>query len=200
MSNALAGDRFPTAQGRSGSEKTDRKAYVQGVAWLIHGLPEDLDQHERTELMRSMPPALLNAAYETRPSASRLSYPLAPYHRRLSSSDHRTLVHRAVQAFVAQLVVPLQILWSCLVLLLGHAAQLERRYKVAEQVVKHSGELGYTVGRRGVRLSETIYSNGGARVGQLVTSTVTYTVEGLVKGISDGIREARAERRQVGDS
>ncbi|KAK7748550.1 hypothetical protein SLS53_000570 [Cytospora paraplurivora] len=191
--------------------RTDRKAYVQGVAWLIHGLPEDLDQHERTELIRAMPAALLEGAYRTSPSSSRLSYPSsaaassssAPFHsrRRSSSSDHRSLMHRAVQAAVAQLLVPLQLMWAYLVLLLGLAAELERRYNLTEQVVRHSGELGYTVGKRGVRLSEAIYSNGGARrMGRLVTGAVTYTAEGLVRGVSDGIRESRTERRRIGES
>lgn len=209
MSNALSEGMSPTAaQGHPNSERTDRRAYVQGVAWLVHGLPEDLDQHERTELIRAMPPVLLEEAYRTPlPSAgSRLSYrqpsppPPPPHHGRPGGPDHRSLMHRAVQAGVEQLVVPFQLLWACLVVLLARALQLERRYRVTEQVVRRSGELGYTVGRRGVRLSEVIYSNGGARVGQMVTGAVAYTAEGLVKGISDGIREARAGRRRIGES
>ncbi|ROW09350.1 hypothetical protein VMCG_02541 [Cytospora schulzeri] len=200
VSNALSEGISSTAQGHPASDRTDRKAYVQGVSWLIHGLPEDLDQHERTELIRAMPAALLGEAYKTSPSGSRLSYPSSsPYHSR-SSSDHRSLMHRTVQAVVAQLLIPFQLMWAYLIILLGQAVQLERRYRVTEQVVRHSGELGYTVGRRGVRLSEAIYSNGGARIGQLVTGAVTYTAEGLVRGISDGIREARTERRRIGDS
>lgn len=202
VSNSLSGSRSPTAQqGRPGSDRTDRKAYIQGVAWLVHGLPEDLDQHERTEVIRAMPPALLEAAYEASPSASRISYPSSsPYHRHgrssSASADHRSLMHRAVQALVAQLMIPFQILWVYLIMLLGRAVQLERRYKVTEKVVHHSGELGYAVGKQGVWLSEAIFNNGGARFGQLVTGTVTYTAQGLVRGISDGIREARIERRQ----
>lgn len=188
-----------TAQGHPGSERTDRKAYVQGVAWLVHGLPEDLDQHERTELIRAMPPALLEEARRTSPSGSRLSYPSPPHGGR-PAPDRRSLMHRAVQAAVAQLLAPFQLLWACLVALLGRAFQLERRYGVTERVVRRSGELGYMLGRRGVRLSEAIYSNGGARAGQLVTGAVAYTAEGLVKGISDGIREARTERRRMGGS
>ncbi|ROW16741.1 hypothetical protein VPNG_01662 [Cytospora leucostoma] len=216
VSNALSMGISPTGPvaGKGSSNprsdnRTDRKAYVQGVAWLIHGLPEDLDGHERTELIQAMPAALLEGAYRTSPSSSRSSYPSSassssssPHHsRRSSSSDHRSLMHRAVQAAVAQLLIPLQLMWAYLVLLLGLAAELERRYDLAEQVVRHSGELGYTVGRRGVRLSEAIYSNGGARrVGRLVTGAVTYTAEGLVRGVSDGIRESRTERRRIGGS
>lgn len=215
VGNALSMGISPTGPGAGkgsnpGSDnRTDRKAYVQGVAWLIHGLPEDLDQHERTELVRAMPAALLEGAYRTSPSASRSSYPSSSTPQRhgrrrrasLASADHRSLMHRAVQAAVAQLLLPLQLLWAYLVLLLGLAVQLERRYDLAEKVVRRSGELGYTVGKRGVRLSEAIYSNGGARrIGRLVTGAVTYTAEGLVRGVSDGIRESRTERRRIGES
>lgn len=198
MSNALSEGLTSTARGHPASDRTDRKAYVQGVAWLVHGLPENLDQHERTELIRAMPAALLAEAYKTSPSGSRSSYPSSPYHSR-SPSGHRSLVHRTVQAVVAQLMIPLQLMWAYFIILLGQAIQLEREYRITEQVVKHSGELGYTVGKHGVKLSEAIYSNGGARVGQLVTGAVTYTAQGLVKGISDGIKEARMERRQIGE-
>lgn len=200
----------PAAAGR-----IDRKAYVQGVAWLVHGLPDDLDKHERTELIRAMPPALLEEAHRTpvsqqqQPAGTRPPYPSS-----LSSSAVYgyfgggtgaggmgdagwALAQRAARALVVQLLVPLHVLWAYVVVLLGRAVQLERRYKVAEQVVKHSGELGYGVGRGGVRLSGVIYNHGGARVGHLVTNVVAYTADGLVKGISDGIREARTERRRV---
>lgn len=202
----------PAAAGR-----IDRKAYVQGVAWLVHGLPDDLDKHERTELIRAMPPALLEEAHRTPVSQQEQQQATArrPYPSSLSSSGVYgyfggssvgvggvgdagwSLAQRAARALVVQLLVPLHVLWAYVVVLLGRAVQLERRYKVAEQVVKHSGELGYGVGRGGVRLSGVIYNHGGARVGHLVTNVVAYTADGLVKGISDGIREARTERRRV---
>lgn len=200
----------PAAAGR-----IDRKAYVQGVAWLVHGLPDDLDKHERTELIRAMPPALLEEAHRT-PVSQQQQQPVTPRPLYPSSSPSVygyfgggnaggvgdagwALAQRCARALVVQLLVPLHMLWAYVIVLLGRAVQLEREYKVAEQVVKHSGELGYGVGRGGVRLSGVIYNHGGARVGHLVTNVVAYTADGLVKGISDGIREARTERRRVED-
>lgn len=203
-------------QGHPAAGRIDRKAYVQGVAWLVHGLPDDLDKHERTELIRAMPPSLLDEAHRT-PASHQQQQPL--YYPSSSSSSSVygyfggggggggmvpdvvdagcALAQRLARALVVQLLVPLHMLWAYVVVLLGRAVRLEREYKVAEQVVKHSGELGYGVGRGGVRLSGVIYNHGGARVGHLVTNVVAYTADGLVKGISDGIREARTERRRV---
>lgn len=218
VNNALSEGRPSTVHGHPAAGRIDRKAYVQGVAWLVHGLPEDLDKHERTELIRAMPPSLLEEAHRTpaaqqhaaaaRPlypssssSSSSLSSAYYGYFGRSSEGSRGGVVgdavQRATRALVMQLLVPLHILWAYAVLLLGRAVQLEREYKVAEQVVKHSGELGYSAGRGGVRLSGVIYNHGGARVGHLVTNVVAYTADGLVKGISDGIREARTERRRV---
>ena len=221
VNNALSEYRpSPLGQGHpGGAGRIDRKAYVQGVSWLVHGLPDDLDKHERTELIRAMPPVLLEEAHRT-PAAHQM--PAPPYHTSTSSSFSPsssvygyftgagsgggggvgeagwTLAQRAARSLFVQLVlVPLHMLWAYVVVLLGRAVQLEREYKVGEQVVKHSGELGYGVGRGGVRLSGVIYNHGGARVGHLVTNVVAYTADGLVKGISDGIREARTERRRV---
>lgn len=214
VNNALSEGRPASVQGHpSAAGSIDRKAYVQGVAWLVHGLPDDLDKHERTELIRAMPPSLLEEAHRTPASQQQ-----AATARPLSSSSSVygyfgggggssvgagvgdagwTLAQRLARAVIVQLLVPLHFLWAYVLLLMGRAVQLEREYKVAEQVVKHSGELGYGVGRGGVRLSGVIYNHGGARVGHLVTNVVAYTADGLVKGISDGIREARTERRRV---
>lgn len=202
-------------QGHPAAGRIDRKAYVQGVAWLVHGLPDDLDKHERTELIRAMPPSLLDEAHRT-PASYQQQPPLYPSSSPSSSvygyfggsgggggmvpdvvDAGCALAQRLARALVVQLLVPLHMLWAYVVVLLGRAVRLEREYKVAEQVVKHSGELGYGVGRGGVRLSGVIYNHGGARVGHLVTNVVAYTADGLVKGISDGIREARTERRRV---
>ncbi|KAK2613626.1 hypothetical protein N8I77_000526 [Diaporthe amygdali] len=212
VNNALSEGRPPSVQSQPGANRIDRKAYVQGVAWLVHGLPEDLDKHERTELIRAMPPALLEEAHRTPPSSQPAARPSYPSSSSTSPSSNygylmgggvgdagRTLVQRAARALVVQLLVPLHLLWAYVVVLLGRAVQLERKYKVTEQVVRHSGELGYEVGRGGVKLSGVIYNHGGARVGHLVTNMVAYTADGLVKGISDGIREARTERRQIAD-
>lgn len=202
-------------QGHPAAGRIDRKAYVQGVAWLVHGLPDDLDKHERTELIRAMPPSLLEEAHRT-PASQQQTATARPLTPSSSSSVYGyfgggsgssvgggvgdagwTLAQRCARALIVQLLVPLHVLWAYVILLMGRAVQLEREYKVAEQVVKHSGELGYEVGKGGVRLSGVIYNHGGARVGHLVTNVVAYTADGLVKGISDGIREARTERRRV---
>ncbi|KKY38572.1 hypothetical protein UCDDA912_g01409 [Diaporthe ampelina] len=211
VNNALSEGRPSSLHGHPAAGRIDRKAYVQGVAWLVHGLPDDLDKHERTELIRAMPPALLEEAHRTPVSQQQSPpYPSSSASSSSSSSAYGylvgggvgeagiTLVQRAFRTLVMQLLVPLHMLWAYVIVLLGRALQLEREYKVAEQVVKHSGELGYGVGRGGVRLSGVIYNHGGARVGHLVTNVVAYTADGLVKGISDGIREARTERRRVG--
>lgn len=174
----------------------DRRAYVQGVAWLLQGLPDDLEVHERNELVRAMPDSLLEEMeiVERRSGASNNHAQLARRERKSPAAlpppsepfDDRSLVHRAVAAVVVQLMLPLQIFWAYFITLLSRAVYLERKYKVTEQVVKHSGELGYTMGKRGVKLTGTIYNNGGSRVGQ----GLLYVADGLVKGIRDGIQEA----------
>lgn len=188
VQNALSSENHSPA-----AQLNDRRAYVQGVAWLLQGLPEDLDAHERNELVRAMPTSLLEEMEVERVGdTSSTHQQLVRRQRRpptLSTTepfDDRSLVHRAVAAVVVQLMLPLQLFWAYFVMLLSRALTLERKYKVTEQVVKHSGELGYTMGKRGVKLTGTIYNNGGSRVGQ----GLLYVADGLVKGIRDGIQEA----------
>lgn len=194
MNNALSDNRSSADPGYPGSDRNERRAYVQGVTWLMQGLPEDLDARERTDLLRAMPNSLLgdmnlNSGVRRLGSSSRA----------FRGAKDRSIVHRAVAAIVVQLLVPLQALWAYFITLLSRALQLERKYKIMEQVVRHSGELGYMMGKRGVKLTGTIYNNGGARVAAMVMDTVTYVADGLVKGINDGIREACLELRETRD-
>lgn len=171
---------------------------MQGLAWLMQGLPDDLDAGERSDLMRAMPGTLLDEM-SRRSGGGGNGRRLGPPRGRgaNSAAQRRTLIQRVVAALVVRLVGPLQFLWTYLLLLLTMLAQMERKYKVTELVVRHSGELGYTVGKRGVKLSGTIYKHGGARVGAVVTDAAAYVADGLVKGIGDGIREACLELREA---
>lgn len=199
VNNALSDSRPPSAQGYGSGDRNERRAYVQGLAWLMQGLPDDLDAGERSDLMRAMPGTLLDEMSRRSGgggggSGRRLG---PPGNRGASAAQQRTLIQRVVAALVVRLVGPLQFLWTHLLLLLTMLAQMERKYKVTELVVRHSGELGYTVGKRGVKLSGTIYKHGGARVGAVVTDAAAYVADGLVKGIGDGIREACLELREA---
>lgn len=171
---------------------------MQGLGWLLQGLPHDLDDHERTDLRRAMPSYLLGE----RSSGGGGGGGRGEGDRRLVGSalrpgdGRRSFIARVVAALIVQLVVPMQFVWAYLITLLGRALYLERKYKVAERVVKSSGELGYTVGKTGVKLSGVLYNHGGAQVGAVLTGAVAYVADGVVKGISDGIREACLEAEE----
>lgn len=212
VNNALSERRASFSQSRGGAaadgdHSNERRAYVQGLAWLLQGLPQDLDEQERQDLTRSMPSHLLQGGDMDRnrghrrlgPPSSSSSQRTGRRRSRRSDDDGRSFIQRAVAALIVQLIGPMQILWAYLLTLLGHAIYLERKYKVTEHVVKHSGELGYTMGKNGVKLSGVIYHNGGARVGAVLTDAVAYVADGVVKGISDGIKEACLELEKDGN-
>lgn len=207
VNNALSERRSSFSQGRGGAaadgdHSNERRAYVQGLAWLLQGLPQDLDEQERQDLTRSMPSHLLQGGEMDRNRGHRRLGPSQRTGRRRSrrsDDDGRSFIQRAVAALIVQLIGPMQIIWAYLLTLLSHAIYLERKYKVTEHVVKHSGELGYTMGKNGVKLSGVIYHNGGARVGAVLTDAVAYVADGVVKGISDGIKEACLELEKDGD-
>lgn len=94
----------------------------------------------------------------------------------------------------------MQTFWAYFIVLLGYAVYLERKYKVAEAVVRCSGAMGYALGVNGVRCVGVVYQHGGARVGAVVTEAVAYVCDGVLKGVSDGIREACAEGREEGET
>lgn len=203
MNSAISERRSSFSHGRADVDHSnERRAYVQGLAWLLQGLPHELDDHERQDLLRAMPPYLLGETDRHRGGGGRRRPGRHPSSRTAGGGGgdgDRSLIQRVVAALIVQLIVPLQVLWAYLATLLGHAMYLERKYKVTEHVVKHSGELGYAMGKNGVKLSGVIYHNGGARVGAVLTDAVAYVADGVVKGISDGIKEACLDLREDGD-
>ncbi|KAJ9138926.1 hypothetical protein NKR23_g8229 [Pleurostoma richardsiae] len=160
----------------------ERKAYIDGVSFLLKGLPRDLDESEMIALGSSLPTTFgsMSATGGLPNSASSQAY------------GERNVLHRSIQTVVVKLFVLLHLIMPYVIFLLRQLAQLERKYKVSENVVGQTIELANAFGRCSVSLSGTIYNMSDGKVGQALANVFAWAIEGVAGGISDGVGEGLA--------
>ncbi|KAI1638132.1 hypothetical protein F4809DRAFT_601373 [Biscogniauxia mediterranea] len=168
-----------------------RRAYIDGVAYMLKSLPDDLDDHETSVIRQALPSACAapaagsaidgNGAGFTGPGGQQRTIGWRP------SDQGKTLLHRAVAAVVSSLVVLLHVLMSCAVLLVRAGAQYERQYSISQHLVSRGFVFATAVGRHSVVLSGKICAMSDGRVGRAMTELAAWTVENVTGGIQDGI-------------
>ncbi|KAH6980588.1 hypothetical protein BKA56DRAFT_685336 [Ilyonectria sp. MPI-CAGE-AT-0026] len=145
----------------------ERKAFINSVIYLLNALPQDLDVCELRRIQSALP--------------EDVTY--------LDLGALRSILHRAVQMTVVNLISFLTYLMPYLMYLLGYAARIERKYKISEIVVGHRLDFVNSIGKQSVSLTETICQMNDGKVGQALLEAFIWTVDGFAQGISDGLGE-----------
>lgn len=159
----------------------ERKAFIDGVTYLLKALPRDLDECECKRLQDALPDSVVAS------NAVAVQPRLDP--SRPAASRTRSILHRGVQITVVNLIMLLGFLMPYLMYLLRCAARLERRYKVSETAVSHGVDLVNSIGKQSAVLTETVSQMNDGRVGQALLEAFVWTVDGVTQGISDGLGE-----------
>jgi len=157
---------FPLSSSGVGEFESD--AYVDGLAYLLRGLPENLTQHERDRLLRSMPGDIL------------------PHKLEQDSPTQASTIYRLTSSLVLRLIFAFSIILPYVLLALQWLANMERKYKVSE-----------TVGHYALQSTNSIVTHAGHilqasrghewRVGQMLLSRLLWTVEEVSRGVADGL-------------
>lgn len=156
----------------------ERKAFIDGVTYLLKALPQDLDAVELRRIHSALPEHMMQSdSVVARPRID------------IAHNQPRSILHRGVQMVVVNMVFLMSILMPYLVCLLRYAARMERKYKLSERVVGHSLDLAKSIGKQSASLTETLCQMNDGKVGQALTEAVIWTVDGVAQGISDGVGE-----------
>lgn len=162
-----------------------RKSYIDGVAYMLQALPDDLDDHERAVIRQALPEACV-------PRDPGQGYVMPPGQRAIGwHSDgpgrKRPLLHRTVAVLVSGLVLAIHVLASLAIAAIRVGAQYERQYNITQQLMARGLVVATAVGRHSVVISAKIYSLGDGRVGKAVADFASWWVESVTAGIQDGI-------------
>lgn len=191
MSNASSGVKWRYAeQGtflqHSASRETEdlvfaRKSYIDSVAYMLKGLPDDMDNYETSVIRRALPkscaPVGINGQIEAAPGRPGW----------VPSDRAKTFLRSTIQGSVAVIVLFLYLLLSFLAVILRAGADFERQYNVSQHLVSSGLTFATAVGKRSGALGERIYAMGDGKVGKVVSDLAVWTLEGVTGGIHDGI-------------
>ncbi|OTB08100.1 hypothetical protein M426DRAFT_200989 [Hypoxylon sp. CI-4A] len=172
-------------QQSASQETTDvvfaRKSYIDGVAYMLKALPDDLDDYETTIIRRALPQTLvrmdINGRIEGNPDR-----PLW-----LPSSKVKAFVHSTVQGFVTGFVLFAYLVLSFLASVIRTGAYYERQYNISQYIVSSSFVFAAALGKQSGAISEKVSAMSEGRVGKIVTDLAFWTVESVSAGVQDGI-------------
>ena len=185
----------------------ERQIYVESVAYLLRGLPTDLQGAELSQLRNAAPEGLLSVPGPFPSSSLTLEQqlalqqhglgiygPLPPGSGSLSSSGSprnvyykkRSLPHIATHWVVTQIYALILILVPIVTDLVRRAIELERKYHVPEAVLSFASALFLVLYRNAAELYVAICNMGDGSVGRALDDGTTY----LTTGVASGFREA----------
>ncbi|KAH8879696.1 hypothetical protein GQ53DRAFT_755785 [Thozetella sp. PMI_491] len=155
----------------------ERKTYVDGVAYLLSGLPQDLDRGELAILGRSLPPSLAERAI-----------PDAHPRRRLSDAPgQRNWVHSLLLFLLGYLLSWVRWAAPYVLLLISEAMRYEREYRVSENV------LGTTMAGFSMGLA-VVKRMGDGLAGQVLADAFEYAAQGVSGALKEFAEEEFTSR------
>ncbi|KAG7420329.1 hypothetical protein Forpe1208_v003584 [Fusarium oxysporum f. sp. rapae] len=159
----------------------ERKAFIDGVTYLLKALPRDLDVCELRRIQSALPEDVAHLDQAAVQQGDGLI--------QSASGRPRSILHRSVQITVVSLIFVLSFMLPYLMYLIRHIARMERKYKVFETVVGHGLSFVNSIGKQSLSLTETMCQMNDGKIGQALLEAFIWTVDGVARGISEGLGE-----------
>jgi hypothetical protein len=189
---------IPTYGIGEASSTLTRQLYLHSIAYLLHGLPSDLTPEELLSLQAAVPQSLNN--FHTNPNSHALvSRSSQVQMQRDSPSGDPSVLHRITATLVLQTFVLIQFLLPYIRIFLSHAYQFEREHQITKRLVNGSITTVDDIGRRSLRLSQTICQMNDGKVGQAINEMTIWWVRGVTGGMQQGIEEGFSRERRDGE-
>jgi hypothetical protein len=149
-----------------------RKSYIDGVAYMLMALPDNLSDQEADLIRDSLPPSC-NLVDD------RNGWNLSP--------EGRTALQQCVASLVAAFVVLMHSVLSFVAIAFRAGAQYDRKHKILQHIIFKSLVIATAVGRHSVILSAKICAMSDGRVCKAMSNAAVWTVENVTYSIQDGI-------------
>ncbi|KAF3008456.1 hypothetical protein E8E13_003927 [Curvularia kusanoi] len=172
-----------------------RQLYLHGMTYLLRGLPSDLTPEEMLSLQAATPLGLIDS--HTNPASHALvPRPTPGQMQRDAPRQDTSILHRITAAMVLQTFVFIQFLLPYIKIFLAHAYQFEREHQITRRLVNGSITTVDDIGRRSLRLSQTICQMNDGKIGQAINEMTIWWIRGVTGGVQQGFEEGlKRERR-----
>ncbi|KAL8399927.1 hypothetical protein RB594_000369 [Gaeumannomyces avenae] len=192
----------------------ERRAYLDGIAYLLQGLPRDLDEVEVSILRGSLPDplrhdanlrqrnGLTNGGDEFQRSSGSSSPELSAHGGGGSVSMLRlrgagpSPVHRTVQTLMTGLIFMLRLFLSVFVTAVQEVVRVGNEYQIPERVTRRTMSMASSFASMGTSAASTIGSVSKAsyamvddRVGNGLGTILQWVADETIAGVCDGLRD-----------
>ncbi|KAF1833711.1 hypothetical protein BDW02DRAFT_598869 [Decorospora gaudefroyi] len=169
------------------STRLTRQLYMHGMTYLLRGLPAQLTQEEMLSLQAALPQGL-----ETKNDLDTNGLLLISQRdqspQRTAPQDV-TLLHRITATIVLQSFIIVQLLLPYIKLFLSHTYQFERKHQITKRLVNTGVTTVDELGRRSLRLSQTVCQMNDGMVGQAINEMTIWWVRGVTGGVQEGLAD-----------
>ncbi|KAL3447026.1 hypothetical protein BJX65DRAFT_101685 [Aspergillus insuetus] len=152
-----------------------RSLYLEAVAYLLSGLPEDLTDEEASKIRNSVPEKVKPLTMPPQPSA----FP----------APARSYLHRLLASSIVYFCLLLQFLMPFIKEIIYHFYQHERSLRLIERATSLTLYILEQVSRGGVNLGSTVLNMYDGKIGDTASSATSWWVEGVAGGIYEGLEE-----------
>ena len=159
----------------SRSQAVSRQQFIHSLAYLLHGVPDDLSEHEKETLLGALPEQL----QRPHPEYSQVKDYQVP--RRPS------LVHRFLASGIVQIFLFFHVFLPYLKYLVRLAYQFERTNHISERVLEMSIAAINSIGKKGSSAIGTFVRSDYGRIAQLVAAISIWWIKEVSNGIQDGV-------------
>ena len=162
---------FPEPQ----DQAFQRQEYVHAVAYLLHGLPRDLGQHEVAMLERDLPLALKHSLVTARQRSP------------TRTPASRSFPRRVLASGIVQFYLLFQLLLPYIQLFLKSAYEYNRTHRISERAIAASLSALDNMGHKGVELIGNLIRSSNGRGLQVFAALSLWWIREVSNGIQDGM-------------
>jgi hypothetical protein len=179
-----------------------RQLYIHGITYLLRGLPTKLTPEETLSIHAALPQDLVDMTSDTHAHA------LLPVTQRSPSTQggpqrDPTILHRLIATLVLQSFILIQFLLPYIKLFLSHTYRFERKHQITKRIVNTGVATVDDIGRKTLRLSQTVCQMNDGMVGQAINEMTIWWVRSVTGGVQQGLAEglqtlrlAESQRRE----
>ncbi|CAK7232014.1 hypothetical protein SBRCBS47491_008124 [Sporothrix bragantina] len=188
----------------------ERQIYVESVAYLLRGLPNDLQEGEISQLRSAAPDGLLDVHEFSFPGAAMTAEQLGIYSQMLpptatmspSARPHgkaytkkRSLPHIATHWLVTRIYALILLLIPIVASFARWAIEMERKYRVPEAALSCATAAFLMLYRNSVELYVAVCDMGDGSVGRALDDSTVYLTNGIVAGFREAVLDvARGQK------
>ncbi|KAI0457632.1 hypothetical protein F5B21DRAFT_512623 [Xylaria acuta] len=156
-----------------------RKSYIDGLAYILMALPDNLSNQETATIREALPPSIADTNLADGRNNGAMGWKPPP--------ESRTVLQRCVAHMVTIFVVLVHLALSYATIVVRVGAYYERKHNISQHIASRGFVIATAVGRHSVVLSAKICAMKDGRVGKAVSSLANWTVESVTYGIQEGI-------------